>query len=479
MFNLISKKERKFIDDYTCLYASQDISDRIISSASLRPFEERFFEWNRQKSTFLFPCIFKNKLIYEKEVEINMPVEEKFEKSEIINHEFLLKFRNYIYTNKNSLLYNFDKNNSSRQLFSSSLMKIIYSFVGKDSLIENVYRDEDIYLNLPQGKEFVIRKGCKTIKTLGKLASAFGLEKEFEDFRLKHSLINNEKKISGTLCISIHPIDFLTLSDNEYDWSSCYSIKEYGAYRCSTVETMNSPHVIVAYLKGKNKPTPYNKKWRELFIVSPWALAGIKGYPYHNKELEKMAMDFISEIAESNGFSYSKGTLYTPNIEEHFRLDFNHLYDGDFNCFEDYPIKYAKNYSVFDSSGDEKSFYAQPSIIVGGENICLMCGNPYENYAISGNNDSGDETCLLCPDCENVIECKECGDYLFDREGNYVYNENTNTYICIDCFDKNYLICDNCGDIIDVRYAIYESDQTTGEILCETCIEEKEEEYNI
>lgn len=79
MFNLISKKERKFIDDYTCLYTSQDIDNRMIFSADLRPFEERFFEWNRQKSNFLFPCIFKNKLTYEKEIEIDMPVEEKEE----------------------------------------------------------------------------------------------------------------------------------------------------------------------------------------------------------------------------------------------------------------------------------------------------------------------------------------------------------------------------------------------------------------
>ena len=467
MFNLISKKEKDFIDDYTCLYASQDIENKMMFSTNLRPFEERFFEWNKQKSNFLFPCIFKNKLVYEKEIEIDMPVEEKFEKSKIIEHSFLLNLRKCLHANKNLFIK------------TESAMKMLYPFLGKESLIENIYRDEDIYLNLPQDKLFVIRKGCKTIKTLGKLASAFGLEKEFEDFRLKHSLINNEKKISGILCISIHPIDFLTLSDNEYDWSSCYSIKEYGAYRCSAVETMNSPHVVVTYLKGKNKPTPYNKKWRELFIVSPWALVGIKGYPYHNKELEKMAMDFISEIAESNGFSYSKGTLYTPNIEENFRLDFNHLYDGDFNCFEDYPIKYAKNYSVFDSSGDEKSFYAQPSIIVGGENTCLMCGNPYENYAIMDNNESNDETCLLCPDCENVIECEECGDYLLDKEGNYVYNEKTNTYICEDCFCNNYLICDNCGDIINVKYDIYKTDRTTGDILCKNCIEEKEEEYNI
>lgn len=474
MFNLISKKERKFIDDYTCLYTSQDIDNRMIFSADLRPFEERFFEWNRQKSNFLFPCIFKNKLTYEKEIEIDMPVEEKFERSEIVNHDFLSKFRNYIYTHKDSLRYN------SKQV--DFLMKIIHSFLGKDSLIENIYRDEDIYLNLPQEKVFVIRKGCKTIKTLGKLASAFGLEKEFEDFRLKHSLINNEKKISGTLCISIHLIDFLTLSDNDYDWSSCYSIRDYGAYRCSTVETMNSPHVIVAYLKGKNKPTSYNKKWRELFIVSPWALIGVKGYPYHNKKLEKIAMDFISEVAESNGFSYSKGTLYTPDIEKHFRLEFNDLYSRDFDCFEDYPIRYAKNYSPFDSDGVEKSFYMQyilPSIVVGGKNTCLVCGRPYEHYTITGNNDSGDEMCLLCPDCDNIIECEECGDYLFNREGDYVYNEKTDTYICEDCFNMNYLICYKCGDIIDMRNGVYEVDQTTGDILCENCIEEKEEEYII
>ena len=76
---------------------------------------------------------------------------------------------------------------------------------------------------------------------------------EFEDFRIKHSRILSEKEFIGRLSLSIHPLDFMTMSDNDSDWSSCMSWRTCGSYRRGTVEMMNSPCVVVAYLSA-SKP---------------------------------------------------------------------------------------------------------------------------------------------------------------------------------------------------------------------------------
>lgn len=75
---------------------------------------------------------------------------------------------------------------------------------------------------------------------------------EFEEFRICQSMCTNTTALEGKLCLSIHPLDYMTMSDNACDWSSCMSWQEDGCYRMGTVEMMNSPCVIVAYLESSH-----------------------------------------------------------------------------------------------------------------------------------------------------------------------------------------------------------------------------------
>lgn len=470
MFNLISKREIDDIDSIACLYGSQDSEYYVLKDKLLEPIEKRFVEWHKQKTNFLYPCIFKDKLVYEKEIDLELPIGIKFDKSSLFDHDFAGQYRMFIVDN----VEKFAKLNN---ITGVRIIQIAFDLLSKESLIDNIYRGETFKLITPGKRILTVQKGCKTIKALGKIASAFRL-KYFEDFRLQHSMLKNEQRVNGTLCISIHPLDYLTLSDNYYNWTSCYSIENYGEYRISTIETMNSPHMVVAYLKGESEKEPYNKKWRELFVVSPWVLMGIKGYPFHNEILEKEAMNFIMETAQSNGFSYSSGTIYSDKIFENFYFDFNNVYDDFSSLLEPVPMKYAKNYSPFYADGSKKSYKDKPRVIIGGKATCLVCGRSFESYSIKGETEY--ESCLICPDCENIIECSKCHEFVFDKEedGNYYYDKKTNEYICVDCLERgDYVFCDRCGTLLNLNYHTWEQDEDTGEILCGDCIEEREE-YN-
>jgi hypothetical protein len=159
-----------------------------------------------------------------------------------------------------------------------------------------------IPLPLADGKIYKVFRETKLMKLLRKLAESYKLE-GFEEFCVLHSQSLNQKKLSGELCLSIHPMDYMTMSDNECDWSSCMSWTENGDYRQGTVEMMNSKCTIVAYLKSSD---PYratrdgywnNKKWRSLIIVDPDFAVSIKGYPYNNDSLAQIALKKIAEIA--------------------------------------------------------------------------------------------------------------------------------------------------------------------------------------
>ena len=81
----------------------------------------------------------------------------------------------------------------------------------------------------PEGfqKTLQIQKDGKPMKAILKVLTYFNasneLMKAFERFRLAHSLIFNDAKLKGKLVLSIHPLDFITMSDNSLGWSSCMS----------------------------------------------------------------------------------------------------------------------------------------------------------------------------------------------------------------------------------------------------------------
>ena len=243
--------------------------------------------WNKNKE-FLYD-FFGHQLILEKEVDIKRP--------EAILHEDM---ENALYPDGDGItfveeFYNWAGKYTREDWVRYSDLTMLIDIC---SLTDNIYPGDNIEIPVPNSNHPIqIQKGCKAMKMLSKIAKTFNLE-GFEDFRIKHSMVLNQKRFKGTLCLSIHPLDYMTMSDNNCEWESCMSWKQGGEYRLGTVEMMNSPNVIVAYLKADKDMDLFacwgehdgevrwnNKRWRELFVVSPEVLMGIKGYPFNDENL--------------------------------------------------------------------------------------------------------------------------------------------------------------------------------------------------
>lgn len=102
-----------------------------------------------------------------------------------------------------------------------------------------------------------------------------------------------ENKIEGYLYLSIHPLDFLTVSENNENWWSCQSLD--GDYRSGNLSYLVDKTTIVAYLSnGKQehlKCLPLGMKWNSKkwrMLVHTDGIRNIyynRQYPYESRDL--------------------------------------------------------------------------------------------------------------------------------------------------------------------------------------------------
>ena len=73
----------------------------------------------------------------------------------------------------------------------------------------------------------------------------------------------------------MHPLDYLSLSENTYNWRSCHSLD--GEYRAGNLSYMMDKSTVICYLKSNDDVILSNfgpevkwnsKKWRVLLYFS-------------------------------------------------------------------------------------------------------------------------------------------------------------------------------------------------------------------
>ena len=402
----------------------------------MAPMDKILAPWNEAKNQYLFK-MFGNELMITKpicykkaEKDIVSEIKDKIFNS---NLEFVREIREKV-------IYAYD--------YRDPVWDIIDSRWHLDCLLDlyflakNAYLESDFSLPSPKGgKPIKVNTGCKLIRLLGKIAKEYDL-KGFEEFRLIHSMILNDKEIKGDLVISIHPNDYATMSDNNYDWDSCMSWWNDGGYIQGTVEMMNSPMVVVAYIDNFNKPIQFgggewsNKKWRELFIVNENVISEICAYPYPNESITNIVLCELRELAVKNlgwnQFAHShivtyeatgNHSIYSDKFSFHFEC--GHMYND---------FRYQHNMIVSNNIGNGNF-----DIYYSGKSECLWCGATYEGQARDENFEHEGTLIGVC--CDSTWICPCCGER---STGERFHTEDGD--VCEYCWENNVSECDECGD---------------------------------
>ena len=349
-------------------------------------------------------------------------------------------------------------------------------------LVDNCYNGDAITIPAEYTatkRAMQINKGCKVSKMVGKISDALGIkisscvcpncgridiegnkcpycgnenceEKDgYEAFRQAHSLVLNQKKIKGTLCLSIHPLDFLTMSDNDCGWTSCMSwMEEAGDYRMGTVEMMNSPCVVIAYIEAKDKMWVCgndwsNKRWRQLYIVTPELILGNRQYPFESDVLQGAAIKWLRDLANPvPGYGpYAEEASQIRNnawntigdLKIHFNLYTSYMYNDVYDC----RLAYVAPHRLEDENRYDLCF--------SGPAVCASCGDDIEYDTVEAHN-------VICRKCDGHWRCDCCGDYHSEYDscyevGDYLY--------CDWCYHNELESCECCGDCATSLTHIY------------------------
>lgn len=426
--DMITDAEMTAFEKYVDTYASAYYGKRSVSGKELLRF------WADAKVPYLYKLL-GNKLIVSKTVTFEKEsCQMRREMNDLMDeHLFMREFIDKI-QNKFWMDY-IQSNYEKRELYEN-----ICAICSNSELIDNVYTGDTFMVPTPEGKEIKIQHGCKTMKALGKIASAYGLNmSNFEDFRIKVSQILNQKVLKGNLCLSIHPLDYVTMSDNDSDWSSCMSWMDAGCYRQGTVEMMNSPMVIVAYLTA-SEPMDVcglewsNKKWRELMIVNKDLITNIKSYPYFNSNLTKASLSLLRELAAKNlpELDFDE-TLreYEPNqyvYVDDYKLMIYPSSDAMYNDFLNDPYMNVAyfNKNLYYINRDDEEGCVKIHFNYSGKSECMGCGQEADFYDNEGH--------LMGECCDTVAFCSICGESYRDEDELTCVDGRL---LCPDCFDDN------------------------------------------
>ena len=354
-------------------------------------------------------------------IKINLP--DKMRENKLNN------FLDYLYSNTYSL-------------YKSKLLTLC------DPLISDVYNNK-IKIDIPLDDGRIIPKGMKLNRAFGYFVQDKDLLTHIQD---QYSIFLQDLKVEGELCISIHPLDFLSLSENNSNWRSCHSLD--GDYRAGNLAYMSDNCTFIAYIKTKydthisrfGSVEWNNKIWRCLFFLNEDNTALFAGRQYpRNLELEPL--NEILNILNIENLKEWKKCSNIPGILDKVwsknKLFYNDLLNSSY---------YTDPYVATTCS----TKYEMEDFTIGEDVGCLYCGQTIE----SGSS-------FFCEDhigLENRVRCSYCGNYHDENEVEYVEGFG---YVCKGCLEDNFVICEDCGKIIHNDDAYY--DEETEMYYCEDC----------
>lgn len=316
---------------------------------------------------------------------------------------------------------------------------LLLDLVEVDNLIANASKiKDDICIN---GIDIQIKEGMKIMRALRKVSEALGLDmEEFETFRREHAKILSTKTLRGTLCLSALPMDYLTLSDNDSNWKSCYNWHDSGLYHASTLAYFDAPNTIVAYLKDDKKNYDWDgegewnsKMWRQLIYVDPDFIVPGRAYPYDSEQLTEKVVNWIIELThEYMNIPYAK--VETEIAESAVSRSVTKTNE---TCPVSLIISNSNGYNDFYGKiiywiNGQQQYSRYENIIFDGAVHCLKCGEVIESGIVGKNVDG--VTLRVCTKCRAPKLCPYCGGVINPSEFT-ITDEEGNDYH-LDCWQE-------------------------------------------
>lgn len=355
-----------------------------------------------------------------------------------------------------------------------------------------------------------IQKGTKIIKSFKYFITD---EKLLSDIQNRASNLIQENKVEGYLCFSVHPLDFLSSSENTFNWRSCHALD--GEYRAGNLSYMLDSSTIVCYLRSEQdvvlprfpESVPWNnKKWRCLLFTSDANASLFSGrqYPFFSPGALNIVREaFVKMMRDDTERTNHPWNYVDPErLYSHWHNDYLNTFNyEEYNCEDEgyieedkYFVMCGQVFNIQDVVKDapnsrhfndllRSSCYTKPYYMfekrywtltdvqytIGSEVKCLCCG---EKAVQSGDT-------MMCPECtcqygdnvdpEEYPTCDCCGSRFWAPEGWWVGDD----FVCQACYDSECFRCERCGENCYNDEKHY--DENTKLFICNECYNEVEE----
>lgn len=362
---------------------------------------------------------------------------------------------------------------------------------------------------LDNGETKIIPSGIKILRAFKYFLPN---EKAIRYWQDTASMIIQEDRIRGNVCLSIHPLDYLSISENASDWRSCHALN--GEHRAGNLAYMMDSSTVVAYIKSDKGNVPItrfphdipwnNKKWRNLLFFSETGDMIFAGRPY--PFACELALETLSELMKSSTKLMALGsgwgqdekwrtgeiTNVTINEKDADAIRLN-LWGSIENYFRGYlssgPSRLIFTGGTFKTIGDLMGPHAEnllyndliwssvyfPYHILGAYaeistqkfNIgmpvpCPKCGGTLQ-----------DSEYLDCGECNSTPDpacyCSMCDDPIMDTDEAYYLDWN-DEWICSCCYNEHTANCVRCNQRMYKSALVYNESFDGG--LCENCRDE-------
>lgn len=365
--------------------------------------EEEFWDLFEERKKFLRDKIFKSEVVIEKDIKTDSSHVD-FSKAKLVNE--------YTEELKNAL---------SRTVRFSSIFELI-DMIFEKVRIADMSISSSVELETKEGFKFKYNEGMSLVKIIENFIhktevtpqNAESIRNIVDKLAIEKSKIKQSSGGEGKLAISIHPNDFLTLSDNDSGWGSCYTLSKLSSYAGSTTTLMQTPSVFVVYFhSGSNsflKSEEYegwnSKTWRMLAYLTPEGLMFGNQYPFSSSFLEDEAISMVLEQLEE---------VYIENPMVEYTTNKS---DAVYNDLE----RKNSNYRRFVS---EENFDRVKNIHVPiiEDKMCMFSAEWYRPYSGSVSQ------ITIGRGHVNLESCSECGEIFAESDLDENYN-------CEDCREE-------------------------------------------
>lgn len=260
--------------------------------------------------------------------------------------------------------------------------------------------------------------------------------------RLADSL--NPVHIPKTGVLSIHPCDFLEMSNRDDSWHSCHCLED-GGYRGGCASYMGDAASMIFFTVDETITDNFHKApriTREIFCYQEGMLMQSRLYPTDDDKQRRLYRNLVQKtVADCLGVP----NLWKMENKEEGVRPYLETADGSFH-YRDYEYGYAV--LSFLKSWDAPF----KTIMIGSRTLCPCCG---EHTRL--------RSALTCGNCNRVVLCKECGREIPQDSARYL----DGAYYCETCRP----VCSQCGAFIrgKAHTALDRADKKF--VLCEDCFE--------